>query len=46
MTQESERVAITDKDWNNMLVSVVQCADDPTKNGIVAVNADWTNLGS
>ena len=43
---ETERVAIVDKDWNNVLVSVVQCTDDPTKNGIVAVNADWTNIWS
>lgn len=26
-------------------VSVVECQDDITKNGIVVVNADWSNIG-
>ncbi len=37
---EVKRIAITDKDGNNALMSVVQSVDDPTKNGIVILNSD------
>lgn len=43
---EVKRIAITDKDGNNALMSVVQSVDDPTKNGIVILNSDWTTIGS
>lgn len=37
---EVRRIAISDKDGNNALLSVVQSVADPTKNGIVILNAN------
>lgn len=41
---ETEREAIVDWEWENKIVSVVPIISDPTKNGIVVLNADWTNV--
>ena len=39
-----KRTAIIDKDGLNKLLSVVQSIDDPTKNGIVLLNPDWSTI--
>lgn len=38
-------VKIQDEDSDDE-VSIVECLDDITKNGIVVVNADWSNIWS
>lgn len=41
---ETEREAIVDGEDSNNIVSVVPLTSDPTKNGIVVLNADWSNV--
>lgn len=41
---ETEREAIVDWEWENNVLSVVPLTTDPTKNGIVVLNADWSNV--
>lgn len=41
---ETEREAIVDGENSNNIVSVVPLISDPTKNGIVVCNADWSNV--
>ena len=42
---ETVRVAIIDWEGKDILVSVVPTQDDPTVNGIVVCNADWSSVG-
>lgn len=41
---ETEREAIVDWEGENKVLSVVPLTTDPTKNGIVVLNADWSNV--
>lgn len=42
--KEVVRKAIVDWDGNNILASVVQSTDDPTKYGLVICNPDWSPI--
>lgn len=44
MSLETVRTAITDWDWQNKLLSVVQSINDPTKYGLVICNPDWSRI--
>lgn len=44
MAKETVRTAITDGEWNNKLLSVVQSTSDPTKYGLVICNPDGTPI--
>lgn len=45
MSNEIESIAITNGDETNPIqASVVQSTQDPTKNGIVVCNPDWSNI--
>ncbi len=41
---ETKRIAIIDKDWNNVLLTVRPTLDDPTKNGVVICNPDGSKI--
>ena len=45
MAKETVRTAITDWEWNNKLLSVVQSTSDPTKYGLVICNPDGSPIG-
>lgn len=43
MAKETENIAITNGDSTNPVqVSVVVSTNDPTKNGVVVCNPDWS----
>lgn len=44
MAKETVRTAITDWEWLNKLLSVVQSTSDPTKYGLVICNPDWSPI--
>lgn len=42
--KEKNRISLIDGMGNSLLASIVQSVDDPTKNGIVVLNADGTPI--
>jgi hypothetical protein len=45
MAKETESIAISNWDTTNPIqVTVVVTTDDPTKNGVVICNSDWSSI--
>ena len=45
MAKETESIAISNGDaWAPIQVSVVVSTSDPTKNGVVVCNPDWSSI--